>query len=157
LANRSNIGPEAGIDLGTVDVSSQLRRVVVPGGDTQAETIAGRDCRRNATPESDHYFSFDVDSSFAYAASQGLDVTIEVEYLDFGSFMGLSLEYDGASGPYTLHPLAIETRASGEWRTVRFEIADAYFGNRQDAGADFRLCVTESATLHVNRVWVRKE
>jgi len=157
LANRSNIGSEAWIDLGTVDAPSQLRRNIAAGGDTWAEVLGGRDCRRNATPESDHYFYFDVDSSFAYAVSQGLDVTIEVEYLDSAGFVELSLEYDSTSNPYTRHPLVIETQASGEWRTVRFEIADAYLGNRQYADTDFRLCVTESSTLYINRVWVRKE
>jgi len=157
LANRSNIGPEAAIDLGTVDASSQLRRVAVAGGATQAEMMAGRDCRHNATPALDRYLYFDVDSSFAQAVSQGLDVTIEVEYLDSGSSVGLSLEYDGTSSPYMLHPLSIATQGSSEWRTVRFEITDAYFGNRQQAGADFRLCLAGSGTLYVNRVWVRKE
>ena len=157
LVNRSNVGPEVWIDLGTIDTQDQLYGKTVADGKTQAATFAGRDCRRNAVPGSDLYFYFDVDSGFAHAESQGLDVTVEVEYHDSADAVGLSLEYDGVKSPYTLHPLVIETQGSGQWRTIRFEIADAYFGNRQNAGSDLRLRLTGSYTLHIDRIWVRKE
>lgn len=157
LANRSNVGPEAWIDLGAVDASNQLSWMTVAQGQTQAVSFAGRDCRCNAAPGLDLYLAFDVDSGFAFEESQGLDVTAEVEYHDSPPFLGLSLDYDGINGPHTQHPLTITTQGSGEWRTVRFEITDAYFGNRQDGGSDFRLVLPAFARFYIDHVWVRTE
>jgi len=157
LANRSNVGPEAWTDLGTVDVQSGLLRKAVDQGQTEATLFAGRDCRCNAVPGTDWYMVFDIDSGFAYKESNGLDVTIEVEYLDSTGSLGWSLDYDGINGSYSRHPLAITTQGSGEWRTVRFEIADAYFGNRQNGDADLRIRLSGLQRLYVDRIWVRKE
>ncbi len=157
LANRSNVGPEAWVDLGTVDVESQLFRKPVDGGQTEAVLFAGRECRRNSEPGVDQYIGFDVDSDFAYEESNGLDVTVEIEYYDSAGALGLSLEYDSIHSPYAVRSLALRTQGSGEWRTVRFEIADAYFGNRQDGETDFRLLIEGSSSLYVDRVWVRTE
>ena len=84
-------------------------------------------------------------------------MTVEVKYHDSPGFLGLSLDYDGVNGPHTQHPLTITTQGSGEWQTVRFEIADAYFGNRQDGGSDFRLVLPAFARFYIDRVWVRTE
>ena len=157
LANRSNIGPEAWIDLETIDANHFLYLRQPGDGQTTAETYAGRNCRYNTTPGTDLYFYFDVAAAFAHQVSEGLDVTIEIEYYDRDGSIELSLEYDSVSGAYTLHPKIITTQGSGEWRTVRFNIADAYFGNRQNDGSDFRLRLVQSVRVHVDRVWVSRE
>jgi autotransporter-associated beta strand protein len=162
LANRSNIGPEAMVDLGTIDDDNLLSCFYFNGdGKNLVEVVGGKECRSNLVPATDRYMYFGVDDSFAYQMTNG-DVTIEVEYFD--SFNGtdsgtvLGLQYDGsgniASPNYTTHPQSITTTDSNTWRTVRFEIADAYFGDRQNMEADFRLNFS-GKKLHVNRVWVR--
>jgi autotransporter-associated beta strand protein len=161
LANRSNIGPEAMIDLGAVDDENLLAWTDDLDGRTVAETVGGKECRSNLDPNIDRYMYFSVDNGFAHQLTNG-DVTIEVEYYD--SFNGtdsgtvLGLQYDGSGNitdpNYTTHSQPITTTNSNTWRTVRFEIANAYFGGRQNEQADFRFTFG-GKKLHVNRVWVR--
>jgi hypothetical protein len=158
LANRSDIGPEAWADLGQADGVHLLRlREETGDGNTVAETFAGRDSRRNQTPGTDLYFYFDVDPSFADADAAGLDVTIEVEYLDSPPGAEITLEYDSVTTPYQLHPKTFTTQGTEEWRTVRFEIADAFLGGRQNAGSDFRVRLTQAVTIHLDRVRISKD
>lgn len=96
---------------------------------------------------------FNVDNAFAHQLVNG-DVTVEVEYLDTPGSTFLSLQYDSSSAAYTDHPQPVTTTGTNTWRRVRFEIADAYFGGRQNNGADFRLNFN-GKKLSVNRVWVR--
>jgi hypothetical protein len=65
------------------------------------------------------------------------------------------LQFDAVAGAYLGHPKSITTTGSGLWRTVRFEIADGFFGNRQNNGADFRVTAL-SGRVHIRRVWVRR-
>ncbi len=153
LSNRSNIGPEASVDLGTTDSAASLTRVAQADGNTIVETVGGKVCRGNTTPATDRYMYFNVTNTFAFQLVNG-DVTIEVEYYDNADSTALGLRYDGAGGNYTAHPLPITTTGSNTWRTVRFEIADAYFGGRQNGSSDFSLTFG-GKKLNVNRVWVR--
>ena len=158
LANRSNIGAEASVDLGATDLGDSLGHVQVGDGNTMVETVGGRESRGNASPTGTHrYMYFKVGSAFAFHPGHG-DVTIEVEYFDsfYGSAAGtvLGLQYDSDSAIYKTHPKPITTTNSNTWRRVRFEIADAYFGGRQNGRSDFRLSFG-GRKLNVNRVWVR--
>jgi hypothetical protein len=158
LANRSNIGPEASVNLGATDIVASLSRVQVADGDTIIETVGGRQCRGNLDPATDRYLYFNIDNAFAHQLVNG-DVTIEVEYFDNSSGTVLGLQYDSSSAvpanpAYTNHPQSLTTTGSDTWRRVRFEIADAYFGGRQNGGADFRFNFN-GKKLNVNRVWVR--
>jgi len=154
LANRSDIGAEASTDLGTTDVNTNLQRVDVGDGHTTATTFNGRNCRYNTNPASDFYMYFNVTDAFAFHPAGG-DATVEVEYFDETGGVTVGLQYDGTGGTYTNHPKRITTVGSGNWRTVRFELSDANFGNRQNNGSDFRITIPSGKTLHVNRVWVR--
>ena len=161
LSNRSNIGPQAMVDLGMVDEENLLAWTDDLDGRTVVETVGGKECRSNLDPAIDRYMYFSVNNQFAHQLSNG-DVTIEVEYFDSfngsGSGTVLGLQYDGSGiidlPEYTSHPQSITTTDSNTWRTVRFEISDAYFGGRQNMQADFRLRLN-GKKLHVNRVWVR--
>jgi hypothetical protein len=158
LTNRSNIGPQIDDTLATSDFGDRLYRVPVTfDGNTSAETQGGKSCRYNTTQTTDHYFYFDVDDNFSSYNASGADMTVEVEYYDAGGGVSFTLQYDGATNAYTAHPKVITTQGTGRWRTVRFEIADAYFGNRENGGADFRVYVKNNAKLDINHVWVRKE
>ena len=154
LANRANIGPEASADLGRTDHFEQLRLVRVGDGNTSPELFAERDCRFNVNPAADLYFYFSVDNDFASTLARCVDATITVEYHDRDGNVPIGLQYDGMRGAYTAHPKVITTRGSGEWRTVRFNLADGYFGHRQNGGADFRVAVGANAQIHIDRVWL---
>jgi len=156
LANRSNTGAEIQVDLGAADRGYRLYPVDVPDGHTSAVAYSNRDCRINTTPGEDLYFYFNVDTLLAFEVAQGMDVTIEVEYFDGNGDIDLTLEYDGINGVYTLHPRRITTRGSGLWLTARFEISDAYFGDRQNGGSDFRLGlqITQNSRMYIDHVRV---
>jgi hypothetical protein len=163
LANRSNIGPQAYNNLSATnpanpsdDDAHRLYRVEVAlDGNTFGETVAGIGCRYNQNPATDHYFYFNVDDNFINQYPGGTGVTIEVEYYDAPG-ISFTLEYDGAGGAYTSQGKTIATQGANVWRTVRFEITDAYFGNRENSGSDFRLHVTNGMKLDINRLWVRR-
>jgi len=82
---------------------------------------------------------FKLDDSILSNQTTGADVTVIVDYFDCGGGQDLHLEYDGVNGAYTHHSKAFVFSKSNTWRSARFEISDARFGNRQNGGADFRL------------------
>lgn len=161
LTNRSNIGPEVDDALQASDSENGLYRVPVSlDGNTSVETKAGKSCRYNTTPASDHYFYFDVDDNFRYQAvgRPDSDITIEVEYYDAGGSVPFTLEYSSTNGSaYASHSKTVTTQGTGRWRNARFEVDDAYFGNDENDGADFRVHALNSEKLDISRVWVRKD
>jgi regulation of enolase protein 1 (concanavalin A-like superfamily) len=152
LSNRSNIGPELVATLGATNTGNLLQPLEYTGdGNTSARVIAGIDCRRALN----NYMYFKVDDTVIMGASAGADVTVVVDYYDTGGGVDLALEYDSVSAPYKAHPKAFSVSSTDTWRTARFEISDAYFGNRQNGGADFRLRSTNiNHNLNISRVRV---
>jgi regulation of enolase protein 1 (concanavalin A-like superfamily) len=152
LSNRSNIGPELVATLGATNTGNLLQQLEYTGdGNTSARVIAGIDCRRALN----NYMYFKVDDTVIMGASAGADVTVVVDYYDTGGGVDLALEYDSVSAPYKAHPKAFSVSSTDTWRTARFEISDAYFGNRQNGGADFRLRSTNiNHNLNISRVRV---
>ncbi len=149
LENRSNMGPELTVDLGATDVSDLLYWYENLGdGTTVADVISGVTCRR----ATNSYMYFDIDNAFMYQAA-GEDVTIIVDYFDVGGGVTIGLNYDSVSEQWKLHPKSFTTSGSNTWRTVRFEIDDAYFGNRENGG-DFRLSSNTVYNMNIARVRV---
>lgn len=152
LTNRSNIGEELGVSLGATNVSDRLQQVDQSGdGKTQAGAIFGIPCRKAL----DYYMYFKVDDSVLFNQSAGADVTIIVDYFDTGGGVDIRLQYDGVNGAYTVHPKSFIVTGSNTWRSARFEISNAYFGNRQNGASDFRLCsLSASKNMNISRVRV---
>lgn len=160
VANPSNGGPEAYINLGATDASGSVSRVEVADGDTTVASVGGTDCRGNLNPGSDHYAYFKVSDNFAYELTDG-DITVEIEYWD-GPASRIMLQYDSVSDRWKLHPDEIITQNSGTWKRYRFELADALFANRQNGGSDFRIVYPTPGALgygtrqYLNQVKVRQ-
>lgn len=101
------------------------------------------------------YLYFSVADPFFFDERTGLSV--EYEYLDSGHAWHV-LQYDShdrratLSGAYT-NARRIVSRDTGEWRTVRLELPDARFANRQNGGADFRFAVADGS-LTIRRIVV---
>lgn len=99
---------------------------------------------------------FDVDDSFSFFERRGFEV--EVEFLDSGEG-ALLLEYDSwdrslESAARARKPAAEKAfMGTGDWRTEKFDLPDARFGNSQPGGSDFRL-VTEKRGVAVRRISV---
>ncbi|QDT69272.1 hypothetical protein MalM25_22080 [Planctomycetes bacterium MalM25] len=151
LENRSNVGGEA---RWNPDASDRLHSVPTSDSDVETVDVVVQGVSTTAIRSTDPYLYFSIDDSYLSADENGRDVTIEVEYLDLlvGQF---DLEYDGLASPYSVGSAAPLT-GSGEWRTHRFEVSDAHFGNRQNGDADFRLSVP-GGNLFVRSASVLKE
>jgi len=50
----------------------------------------------------------------------------------------MSLVYDGANGPFADGPSVTLTNTN-TWKQVSWHVTDAYFGHRENNGADFRI------------------
>lgn len=98
--------------------------------------------KENKLGETRHLY-FNVDDSYCYWEKRTF--AVEIEYLDVGTGT-FWLEYDSADptkkGADRWYRKAGEKDFAGmdDWRTVEFDLRDAWFGNRQK-GADFRIGV----------------
>jgi hypothetical protein len=132
---------EVSVDLGAADLERGLRRLQNPDGDTVAAVAAGRDSRRNLDPAEDLYIYFGVSDAYAYQGNKPA-LSIRVEYLDTGSGF-LELQYDSSTGTGLQAQYRsggrVQLAGTGAWRAHTFSVGDAYCGNRQNAGADFRV------------------
>lgn len=143
------------VDLGSSDEEQGIRRVIASDGNTTPITIGGRDARRNQNQLVDRYMYFDVDDCYAYQGSQP-DVYITVSYYDSGSAL-LSLEYDASSSAYRNGGSVALTNTS-TWQQHTFQVAaDAYFGNRQSGGADFRISAGANTLFYLDEVVVHRQ
>jgi hypothetical protein len=101
------------------------------------------------------YIYLDVGNDFVFGAA--VEVWLTVEYFDKGSD-GWFVEYDGTSGAYTKSD-TVRLMDSKKWKRKTFRLRDAFFGGRQNHGADLRLgddyAVDKTANFF-GRVWVSK-
>jgi hypothetical protein len=151
----------ATIDLGTVNEIDGLTHPRTIDGDsgdgnTVAVTIGGRDARQNANPKQDFYMYFAVADWFAHRGNHP-ELYITIEYLDAGHG-SLALHYDSKAGE-TLPAFyrsggTVTLGATDKWKRHTFHLTDAYFGNRQNQAADFRIFGSKGAPFYLDRVEV---
>lgn len=136
-----------------------LYPVSVPDGPYSVVDDDGVPCWRLPPEKVNTYFYFDIEDLFA----AGLDVAVEVSisYLDAGSGR-LQLHYDSTDsawpggGAYkTAEPANVERQGTGTWKTLRFQIGDGRFANRQNNLSDLRIWSQGDALL-VREVRVKK-
>lgn len=114
--------------------------------------------REAASPDSgaaspSHYIYLSVRDDFVYA--RATEAWVTVEYLDSGS-AEWRVEYDGSPGPYTATE-SVKPQNSGLWKTRTFHLPNAFFGGRENFGADLRLVSKAGPAEPKNafsRVWV---
>ncbi len=125
-------------DLGAANTANGLQLVEVSGdGQTTVTSVAGRTARVLTGSPTSLYMYMRVDDDYADQVEAGLNAIVEVVYFDTGSG-SLGIQYDSTDTPYkAAQPVVIQN--SGEWRTARFYLDDAFFGNSQNGAADFRL------------------
>jgi hypothetical protein len=149
------------IDLDAVDLETGMTHIQVADGDTLFTSIGGLDCRRNDDPAAspkDLYFYFGVDDAFAFQADRH-DLYISIHYFDTGAGT-LVLHYDSDTGD----TLAAKYKNGGgvtltgtdTWKQHTWHVTDAYFGNRQNNGADFRIHHPEAGLFYLDLAYVRE-
>lgn len=139
------------VDLGSPDVESGMTRAVVGDGDTTPVEIGGRSARRNLDPASDSFFYFEVSDGFAFEGNRP-EKSITVDYWDGGSG-ALTLQYD-ASGAVYGNGGTVALTGTNTWKSHTFQVNDAFFGNRQNEGADFRIFGGTGNTFYLDVIQV---
>ncbi|MHC4799817.1 MAG: hypothetical protein ACYTF1_24545, partial [Planctomycetota bacterium] len=147
-----------GVDLGSTNVSDGITHVQPSDGTTVGADIGGLNCRRNSVAGSDDYMYFSVDDNYAYQGdSPNLYITIHYYDTSSGTFY---LHYDSDTGNDTAAKYknggSVVIGGSDEWKSWTFHVTDAYFGNRQNNGADFRIVNTSGNYFYLDMVYVRR-
>ncbi|UCD30370.1 MAG: DUF3604 domain-containing protein [Planctomycetota bacterium] len=146
------------VDMGRTDSNEGLDHIDNVGdGDTEPSGIGSRDARKNLNAGQDYYFYFDVDDSFAYQGNRS-EFYITIEYYDTGSG-NLKLQYDSsdpAPPPDDIYKNggSVSLTGTDTWKEHTYHISDAYFGNRQNGGADFRIGGGVGNTFYLDLVKV---
>ncbi len=154
------VGTDAAwVELGKQNVGDGLYHVQNNDGRTVSALEAGCPCRRNADPSEtvpDRYMYFSVDNAFAFGGGPN-DYLLGVTYLDSPDGF-LELQYD-AEGK-DLRSIyrsggVVHFGGTNTWLQHTFALHDAYFADRQNAGADFRFFLGKDKVAYVSRVQLR--
>ena len=144
------------IDLGAPDVADNMTHLQVGDGDTTDINVGGQIARRNIDPNEDFYFYFAVADSFVFQGNQP-ELSITVDYFDSGTGT-LALQYDSDTGDtlpaFYKHGGSITLTGTNTWKQHTFQVNDAYFGNRQNQDADFRIFGGVGNTFYLDRLQV---
>jgi hypothetical protein len=147
---------EVSIDLGSPDIPNGITHPQNADGNTVAASIGGRSCRQTLNPNVDLYFYFGVSDAFAYQGNKQ-DLYVSVDYFDTGSG-SLVLQYDSNTGnslpAFYKDGGSVALTGSNTWKRKVFHVTDAYFGNRQNAGADFRIAKLSAGSFYLDLVRV---
>jgi hypothetical protein len=149
---------EASITLGTGSIGNGIAQGSNnPDAAYKTSFVGNSSCVYNdlsSTPAS-HYLYFRIDDDRVFSGN-GKHCWITVEYYDTLAAGQMSLQYDGTGvSPQDMYKGSTMLTLSDThtWKSYTFEIADAYFGNREAGGyADFRLYA--SGTMFARRVHV---
>jgi hypothetical protein len=146
----------AEIDLGAPNVTDNITHPQGGDGDTTNISVGSRTARRNVDPNEDFYFYFAVDDSFAFPGGQP-ELSITIDYFDSGTGT-LTLQYDSDTGDalpaFYKHGGNIHLTGTNTWKQHTFQLNDAYFGNRQNQDADFRIFGGVGNTFYLDRLQV---
>lgn len=144
------------IDLGATNDIDGMTHPRSGDGDTVAETVGGRDARKNTNSANDFYMYFGVADWFAHQASRQ-DLYIAVQYYDSAAG-SLTLQYDsntgGAPAAFYKNGGSVAFGGTNTWKQHTFHVTDAYFGNRQNHSADFRIFGGVGNTFYLDKVIV---
>jgi Glycosyl hydrolase catalytic core len=139
------------VNLSTTDIVAGVNLVTVGDGNTTPDTKASRACRRNTNAAGgDYYMYFNVDDAFAFEGNRPA-VAIDVDYYDLGTGT-LTLQYDSIGDGAYKSAGSVTLGNKDTWKQYTFHLDDAYFGNRQNNGADFRLSAGVGTTFYLDLV-----
>lgn len=145
--------PAVSVNLSTIDISDGISLVTVGDGHTTPATVASRSCRRNTDAAGgDYYMYFNVSDSFILQGNHPV-VAIDVDYYDLGTGT-LTLQYDSIGNGFYKNGGSVTLGGKDTWKQFTFYLTDAYFGNRQNNGADFRISANIGNTFYLDLIQV---
>ena len=145
----------ARIDLGPTNFEEGLFLVEPADGTSSPRSIVGREARENADPGSDFFFYFNVNDVFHFQGGHAA-TAVTIDYFDSGTG-SLTLHYDASDGARYKNGGTVILADSGLWKSHTFHIGDAWFGNRQNGGADFRIFGGAGNRFYLDTVEVTHE
>ncbi len=149
------------LNLDNIDTPDGLTHIQNQDGRTELTHQAGKACRKNADPTGkipDRYLYFAIDNLIAFAEPPR-QYQLQVTYLDTPDGC-LQLQYDAAGeGASNIYRSAGNAPFNGtnQWRTHTFKLNDAFFADRQNNGADFRLFLGENRTGYIHQVILSRQ
>jgi GxGYxYP putative glycoside hydrolase C-terminal domain/GxGYxY sequence motif in domain of unknown function N-terminal/NPCBM-associated, NEW3 domain of alpha-galactosidase len=150
--------PHVDVVLAAQNQSLGLEQIDLQDGQTEADTLAGRECRRPLfTQWESSYFYLRVDDTFLFDA-RDTSPFVTVEYFDLPD-VAFEIHYDsnnpdgGVEGAYT-DGGSMQSAGTNTWVVHTFELADVRFANRQNGGADLRIATSDD--LAIARVTVSR-
>ncbi|MHC4672090.1 MAG: PKD domain-containing protein [Planctomycetota bacterium] len=127
----------------------------MPGdGETAPAIIGNRKCRKNKEGDNDRYMYFGISKEYAYQGNRP-EQYITIDYYDTGT-ENLVLIYDAEKSKYK-EDKELEFTGSNTWKRHTFHVTDAYFGDRQHQGSDFRIARIGEGGLYISGVTVGVE
>ncbi len=142
-------GDIASVQLGVVNINDGIQHTQNGDGLTMGAVIDGSSCRTSLS----NYFYFDIDDDLCFENANGQAITVEISFYDAYPGSGFRLQYDSLASAYQ-NAATVNPSASGGWKTIRWTVDDGYFGNRQNAGSDFRMNLTGAASATIRSVRV---
>jgi len=145
---------EVAIDLGE-DTADRMTHPQPGDGNTEVvQDVTGvPECRKNLAGNRNFYFA--VDDNVVFEGTHP-EVNVTVNYHDTNVGI-IRLQYDkwDVAGGRSLYEDGgqIELNGDGKWHTHTFVLEDAYFGNGQNQGADFRIRANDpNLVFHMDKV-----
>ena len=139
------------VNLSTTDIEDGINLVTVGDGNTTPDIKASRASRRNTNAAGgDYYIYFNVNDTFAFEGNRPI-VAIDVDYYDLG-LATLTLQYDSIGNGAYKSAGSVTMGGKDTWKQFTFHLNDAYFGNRQNNGADFRISAGVGTTFYLDLI-----
>jgi hypothetical protein len=135
-------GPNASITFGADAPIDGLVRKEPRDGEFGRATSGGAACIVNQNPTRSKYLYLDLDDRIAFrGGARGMAVEVRLQSDD--GLDGIALEFDatGAGGSAYRSVLPASQKQAGGWTTLTFQADAPYLGNRQNSGADMRVCL----------------
>lgn len=147
------------VDFGPTNTSDGLYQRDLSDGMTQPAVKGGRSARKAVAngQAAARYIYLLARQEFQFKTVG--PVQVRVEYFDSGTGW-LRIEYDSSDGSFPLSGAykatdRVSLTNTQQWRTAIFDLPDAYFGDRQNGGADLRISLPD-IDLFVAQVTVSK-
>jgi hypothetical protein len=150
LSPVSYAGADATVYLGTNNVADALTQIEYVDGITGGSFLGNQNCRTNAGS----YVYFRIADTFSVSNAAGQAATVEIEYFDNISGAVLGLHYDSLTAAYATHPTTVTTTGNGGWKNFRWNVTNAFFGNRQNGQSDFRITLNAGKKVGLRRASV---
>lgn len=138
-------------EWGAANDSLGMNQTERGGGDSKTKIVTVEGEEAIQTMAEDNYLYLNVKDTLIYGGNHP-DLFVSVQYYDNNADQTMRLQYDAKSSPFKTTPYQAG-KGSNCWRTITFELNDAYFAYRQSGMTDLRLHLKLPGTP-INRIMI---